>query len=523
MRTLVVFAAWVCLISMLAVTAPGCSGSKSTEPARVIGTTTGGTSSATALGFDSVDPIGLTDSIPITAHAVDSLGNEVPDGTTINFTFAPGDQIKAKLSAASAQTVNGKATVTLTSMTNADATVTVNATCGIAKGSLSITIKAPAMSGTVDLVPTKFTVAVKDNSILTATVLDQSNNPVNNVIVNFSLSDDKIGVLSKTDVPTDSSGKATTTFTGSARGSVNINASVPSQPDITTKSITLQVTEATLAIANAALNSGDVGLVYFDQIFATGGSGNYISYLVTNGTLPPGLAMDPASGQISGIPTVGGIYQFVVMVTDDSGGTTYPPPNLPRVFSITIRGSLKSGNVGAFYDEPILFTGGTGTYTPPYSLVSGMGELPPGLDLGGISGPGSCQEGYICGIATTSGIYEFTLQVTDDSGAVQTMARSITINATALTITTLPALPPGQVGYMYNYTLLASGGDGNYTWGIGSGFIPGGSELTIGEHTGKISSTTAGPQTPGTYNFTVTLSDGSGNHTSQVFQLTINP
>ena len=35
---------------------------------------------------------------------------------------------------------------------------------------------------------------------------------------------------------------------------------------------------------------------------------------ITTGSLPPGLSLDSSSGQISGIPTVGGSWQFTLVV-----------------------------------------------------------------------------------------------------------------------------------------------------------------------------------------------------------------
>ncbi len=59
---------------------------------------------------------------------------------------------------------------------------------------------------------------------------------------------------------------------------------------------------------------------YSVQLSAVGGSGTY-TYSITSGQLPPGLTLS-SDGVISGTPTAGGSYSFVVGVTDTTYGCT---------------------------------------------------------------------------------------------------------------------------------------------------------------------------------------------------------
>ncbi|MFF2518503.1 Ig domain-containing protein [Streptomyces sp. NPDC058086] len=64
----------------------------------------------------------------------------------------------------------------------------------------------------------------------------------------------------------------------------------------------------------------------------TGGTGNP-TFAVTDGSLPPGLSLDPDSGEISGTPTTHGTFTFTVTATD-------PNPNVPaasRQFTLTVQ------------------------------------------------------------------------------------------------------------------------------------------------------------------------------------------
>jgi len=60
------------------------------------------------------------------------------------------------------------------------------------------------------------------------------------------------------------------------------------------------------------------GTAYVLSLAAAGGVGTF-TYSVSNGTLPAGVSLDPATGQISGTPTTAGTYTFTVRVTDANG------------------------------------------------------------------------------------------------------------------------------------------------------------------------------------------------------------
>ena len=208
-----------------------CSPSKvnSSSAGTVITGPTTTASSATALALtanpSTIAPSGST---VITAHVVDDLGNNVPDGTAVSFSFAPGDQVKARLSAGSATTVSGTASITLTATTFSSSVVTINAVSGVAAASALITITSGAASGSVTVAATPSTITAGNTSNITASVKDNSGNPVANATVSFNLSNNTLATLSQTSVNTNASGVATTVLTGSAAGSVTVTASVQS-------------------------------------------------------------------------------------------------------------------------------------------------------------------------------------------------------------------------------------------------------------------------------------------------------
>jgi len=187
----------------------------------------GGNASALILTATSpsIAPLGTTN---ITARVVDSLGNNVPDGTVVSFSFTPGDQVKASLSAGSAVTAGGTASVTLTATIFSNAIATVNAKAGSATGSIAITITAGVGGGSVAVSAAPSTITVNGTSTITATVRDAGNALLPNASVNFSLSNNTLGLLSLTTAVTNSLGVATTILTGTNQGSVTVTAAVPS-------------------------------------------------------------------------------------------------------------------------------------------------------------------------------------------------------------------------------------------------------------------------------------------------------
>src|SRR5262249_1954915 len=74
----------------------------------------------------------------------------------------------------------------------------------------------------------------------------------------------------------------------------------------------------TVRPANPNLPVGTVGAPYSGAFTASGGLAPY-SFSVISGALPPGLTLDPATGALSGAPTVSGAFSFAVQASSGSG------------------------------------------------------------------------------------------------------------------------------------------------------------------------------------------------------------
>lgn len=161
--------------------------------------------------------------------------------------------------------------------------------------------------------------------------------------------------------------------------------------------------------------------------------------------------------------------------------------------------------VGAPYSQSFFPLGGT----PPY-ILSLAGPLPAGLHF---------SSGSLLGTPTESGMFSFSVLVSDAANAVDT--QSYTINVAPPTISLAPAsLSTGTVGTSYSLNLSALGGTAPYSFSA-SGTLPAGITLSS---TGLLSGT---PLAAGSYIFTVSVTDsttGSGPYAASAqYTLVIDP
>ncbi|QRY70412.1 putative Ig domain-containing protein (plasmid) [Ensifer sp. PDNC004] len=168
-----------------------------------------------------------------------------------------------------------------------------------------------------------------------------------------------------------------------------------------------------------ALPGATTGLAYSQTFSASGGSAPY-SYAISVGILPSGLALDGATGTLSGTPTATGSASFTVTATDAYGASSNAAYSLtvayPTIAVTPAAGALPGGTTGTAYSQAISASGGTS----PYSYAISGGSLPAGLTLDGANGA-------ISGTPTTAGNASFTITATDAYGATGAAAYALTI------------------------------------------------------------------------------------------------
>ena len=251
----------------------------------------------------------------------------------------------------------------------------------------------------------------------------------------------------------------------------------------------------------------------------TGASPANIPPTISAGALPPGLifAAAPSGGNllatITGTATQLGTFPFTVQIKDTS--VSELPQTVTASATIVVddhvtivKSGLKNAVQGRAFSDTFSAVDGA----PPYQW-SITGNLPPGLSLNAASGT-------LSGTTTGSGLYTYTVSVTDSSSPVQSDHATNTMNVTLpLTITTPPALQAASLREIYSNVLTASGGTTPYKWSLISGSLPPNIAVsTDGTFDGA-------PSQLGTSNFTARVTD-SGNPpqtSSQAFTLTVQP
>ncbi|MGD0882481.1 MAG: putative Ig domain-containing protein [Acidimicrobiales bacterium] len=260
---------------------------------------------------------------------------------------------------------------------------------------------------------------------------------------------------------------------------------------------------AALAITSSALSGSEIGVAYDSLPTVSGGAGPY-AWSVADGTLPAGLTLDAATGEITGTPTADGTQTFDLVVTDSMGGTSSQSESVTVVAGPAITSNaLVGGEVGVAYDAIPTVSGGTGPDT--WSVTDG--SLPDGLAL-------DSNSGKVSGTPTTSGESTFDLVVTDSLGQAYSQDESVTVAAEP-SITSV-ALGAGEVGAAYEFLPTAAGGTGSSIWSVANGSLPDG--LALDAATGEISGT---PTTPGTSTFELVVTDSLDESGTQDESVTI--
>ncbi|MCL2092443.1 MAG: putative Ig domain-containing protein [Micrococcales bacterium] len=253
-------------------------------------------------------------------------------------------------------------------------------------------------------------------------------------------------------------------------------------------------------ITLGAVPVGTVGAPYGFTVEAIGNPAP--TFAVSEGTLPPGLTLDPATGTIAGTPALPGQYTVTVTASNTVEGearsdsvqfTLYV--ELPEAAPVITSGAAPAGTVDVAYSFTVEATGNP---APRFEVTDGA--LPPGLVLDAVTGS-------ITG--TPSVVGEFTVTVTASNtvaGETQTDSAELTIvvyqaGQEVPPVITVGLVPAGTVGASYAFTVQATGSPAP-TFAVTSGSLPDG--LVLDPVTGSITGT---PSVVGEFEVTVTASN----------------
>ena len=148
-----------------------------------------------------------------------------------------------------------------------------------------------------------------------------------------------------------------------------------------------------------------VGQPLSTGVKAVGGRPPYT--FTAEGTMPPGLTLDPATGAITGSGTTAGRYRFTVTVTDGTGtkaSVDWFITTLP-LLDFTKGKGLRVGKVGQTYSARIPVRGKDSS-TARFAVA---GEIPPGLEVD--------EDGRLTGTLMKAGVYELEVFAFAENGA----------------------------------------------------------------------------------------------------------
>jgi len=234
-------------------------------------------------------------------------------------------------------------------------------------------------------------------------------------------------------------------------------------------------------------------------MIGSGGTGTGYTFTATG--LPGGITIS-TSGTISGTATVSGTFNYTVTVKDSAGNTgtvncsvTVAPPVSATCVSINA--------VQGVAITPVTMIGGGGAGGPYTFTAAG---LPAGISIS--------SSGLISGTPTVSGTFSYTVTVKDSAGNTGTVNCSVTVNpppsATCVVVSAVQGMAIAPV------TMTGGGGAGGpYTF-TATG-LPAGISISS---SGLISGT---PTVSGTFSYTVTVKDKSGNTGTVNCSVTVNP
>lgn len=248
-----------------------------------------------------------------------------------------------------------------------------------------------------------------------------------------------------------------------------------------------------------------IGVPFRFQFSAFAGTAPY-TWSVSGGTLPAGLALDPATGIVAGTPGSIGNTSFTIRLTDSAGRFAEKQIVInvtPAQLSVTTE-SLPAGSVGSNYSASVTAVGGR----QPYLWTIAQNSLPPGLTL-------SSSSGTISGIPTTAGDFPFTVRVNDADSRAFNKPLSINVSIGTLRISDVA---PVQItrGAAFSLQMVASGGISPYLWSIVTGALPSG--LGINGATGLISGT---PVVSGSFTASIAVRDQNGQQATNSIQITV--
>jgi len=296
--------------------------------------------------------------------------------------------------------------------------------------------------------------------------------------------------------------------TPTATGTYNVNITVTDANSLVTNETFPLVVSALGVDGRDFLPNGARGTSYSKTLRVLGGTGPYSVMLLPVSQMPSGLAL--AGITVSGTPVENGFFNAEFSFSDSASHSL----QLTEYFNVSPVSSNVNLNNSQYLktvvNSPVSFQL-SACCGSAYTWSTIAGALPTGITLSA--------GGLFAGTPTTSGVYTFTLQATDQSNASNFAVRVITVEVTPLSYSSCCTIPFGNVGTSYSYTLPLTGASGTVNFALEPGsYLPQG--LTLNASSGLISGT---PGSTGQFQFGIVATDASNHSQATTFNVYIFP
>lgn len=239
------------------------------------------------------------------------------------------------------------------------------------------------------------------------------------------------------------------------------------------------------------------------------------SFSLQSGQLPPGVSLNPASGELYGAPATAGTFDGVIRVTDAASAVGLASFHIAVSNPLVVDWIPATGKVGQAYNPtPPIVAGGRAPFS--YALT---GTAPAGLSF-------TPSTGLLVGTPIEAGDYALATSVTDADGRqAATGLKTLTVapadvdpQPDQLAIQGTPGVET-EIGVAYLAHFSATGGEAPYTFDLAAGALPHGISISSD---GTISGT---PDTAGiSSGLQVRVTDGLGaTALSGIFSITVKP
>jgi subtilisin family serine protease len=386
---------------------------------------------------------------------------------------------------------SGTATLTITmapSTASGVYSINVQGASGTLNNGTSVTVNVAALPPLI--VPTLVTLNPGGQTAFLVTLGSPA--PAGGVTVTLASSNPSVVAINVGSVafPAGQTGNSIPRLLGIGGGTATVTASAPGYASGTT---TVQVGSAALTITTGSLASGFAGTPYSQTLTASGGTQPYL-WSQLAGTLPAGLLLNAATGQISGTPTAAVTNTPLVFQVSDS---STPVQKVSVVLTLTIMVAGPPAEIAAIGGTLQSVAPGSAFPSPLSAQVTDVAGNPISGATVVFVAPGTGATGSFAGGGTTASVVTNAMGVATSPiftanstpGAYIVQASVAGVSAAAAFLLTNAA---GAILQVPSSVSVAPGGQAVFTVVLPAGAPAGGVTITLSSSNNSVASLNVG-------------------------------